>query len=357
MIEPKVTNPEGVLQGLAATGACVLVTGAAGFIASHVTQALLARGVRVVGVDNFDRFYSREDKLRNWREATASAHPALHELVEADICNAGEMRALFARLRPHGVLHLAGKAGVRPSIADPAGYLHANATGTAVVLHEATRSGCTRVVVASSSSVYGNPGTGGAFHEEMDVNRPISPYAASKRATELLAFAHHATTGLPIGLLRFFTVFGPRQRPDLAIMGFMRRIASGQAIEMFGDGSTARDYTFVDDTVSGVLGAYARTPQFGCRVWNLGNNMPITLRDMIAGVAQVVGKPASIEQKPMQAGDVERTCADISRAQSELGYQPRTRFEDGLRAQWQWLRGSIEGVGSGATARTTGSTN
>jgi UDP-glucuronate 4-epimerase len=340
MIEPKVSNFEGVMQSLAATGASVLVTGAAGFIASHLVQALLARGVRVVGVDNFDRFYAREDKLRNWHEATASAHPALHELVEADICNAGEMRALFARVRPHGVMHLAGKAGVRPSIADPAGYLHANATGSAIVLQEASRAGCSRVVVASSSSVYGNPGTGGAFHEELDVNRPISPYAASKRATELMAISHHATTGLPIALLRFFTVFGPRQRPDLAIMGFMRRISSGQPIEMFGDGSTARDYTFVDDTVSGVLAAYARVPQYGCRVWNLGNNAPVTLREMIAGVAEVVGTPATILAKPMQAGDVERTCADISRAQTELGYAPRTAFTDGLAAQWRWLQAS-----------------
>jgi nucleoside-diphosphate-sugar epimerase len=338
MIEPKLPNPEAALQALGATGACVLVTGAAGFIASHAAQALLARGIRVVGIDNFDPFYPRETKLRNWREATSAAHPSLHELIDADICSKPEMRAIFSRVRPHGVLHFAGKAGVRPSIADPAGYLHANATGTAVVLSEASRAQCTRVVVASSSSVYGNPSASGAFHEELDVSRPISPYAASKRATELLSFAHHATTGLPIAVLRFFTVFGPRQRPDLAIMGFMRRIAQGDAIEMFGDGTTARDYTFVEDTVAGVLSAYARAPQFGCRLWNLGNNAPITLRDMIGQVSQVVGKPARITQRPMQPGDVERTCADISRAQAELAYAPRTPFLQGLHAQWHWMQ-------------------
>lgn len=337
MIEPKVANSSRVLADVAAAGGCVIVTGAAGFIGSHLVQHLLAHGLRVIGIDNFDAFYPKARKLSNWHEATQQ-HAQHAELIEADICNAAAMRALFARVRPHGVFHLAGKAGVRPSIADPAGYLHANATGTAVILSEASRANCSRVVVASSSSVYGNAYTTGAFDEELDVNKPISPYAASKRATELLAFAHHSTTGLPIALLRFFTVFGPRQRPDLAIMGFMQRIARGQTIEMFGDGTTARDYTFVSDTVAGVLAAYERAPQFGCRIWNLGNNQPITLREMIASVAKAVGRDAIVVQKPMQPGDVERTWADIRRAQRELGYNPMTPFADGLLAQWAWAQ-------------------
>lgn len=338
MIEPKVSNSSSVLADVASAGGAVIVTGAAGFIGSHVVQAMLAKGVRVVGIDNLDPFYPRERKLRNWEEACANAHPSQAELIDANICSAAEMRALFARVRPHGVLHLAGKAGVRPSIADPAGYLQVNGVGTAVLLTEASRVGCTRVVVASSSSVYGNASVSGAFHEELDVNHPISPYAASKRATELVAMAHHYTTRLPIALLRFFTVFGPRQRPDLAIMGFMRRIASNQPIEMFGDGTTARDYTFVADTVAGVLAAYERAPQFGCRVWNLGNNQPITLSNMIASVARVVGSEPVIVHKPMQPGDVDRTWADISRAKQELGYAPATPFEQGLAAQWAWLQ-------------------
>jgi UDP-glucuronate 4-epimerase len=342
MIEPKVSTSPNLYAELAAAGSCVVVTGAAGFIASHLVHALVQRGVRVVGIDNFDRFYPREDKLRNWREATEGSQ--LAELIEADITSAGEMRALFSRIKPHGVFHLAGKAGVRPSIADPAGYLHANATGTAVILSEASRWACSRVVVASSSSVYGNASVSGAFHEELDVNKPISPYAASKRATELLSIAHHQTTRLPIALLRFFTVFGPRHRPDLAIMSFMRRIARGEAIEMFGDGTTARDYTFVQDTVSGVLSAYERAPQFGCDVWNLGNNHPITLRDMIAGVAKVVGREPTIIRKPMQQGDVERTWADISKAQRDLGYAPTTAFEVGLARQWEWVQAGAASV-------------
>ncbi|HLP85388.1 MAG TPA: NAD-dependent epimerase/dehydratase family protein [Phycisphaerales bacterium] len=317
----------------------ILVTGAAGFIGSHVVAALTARGTAVVGLDNFDPYYDRAIKLRNSREVgLGGAKP----LVEADICDDAAMRRVFDEHRPVGVIHLAGKAGVRPSIADPAGYMHTNVTGTARVLAHAQRVGCSRVVVASSSSVYGNC-TVSPFSEELDVSTPISPYAASKRACELLAHTHVHLTKQPVACLRFFTVFGPRQRPDLAISAFLQRVSAGEAIAMFGDGTTARDYTFVDDIVQGVLSAYDAIPAHGYRVWNLGNNKPVSLREMIAAIERTVGTAAKIDRKPMQPGDVELTCADISRSQRELGYQPRTSFAEGLAKQWAWMQGVAKG--------------
>jgi len=312
------------------------VTGAAGFIASHVVEQLLGRGIHVVGVDNFDPLYARIIKDRNAREAGLLDHPHA-SLIECDITDDAGLARVFDEHKPAGVIHLAAKAGVRPSIADPAGYMHANVTGTARILQHAARVNCSRVVLASSSSVYGNTQQS-PFHEDLDVSHPISPYAASKRACELLASTQRHLTKMPIASLRFFTVYGPRQRPDLAIGMFLSRIARGEPIQMFGDGSTARDYTFIDDIVSGVLAAYQAIPRFGERVWNLGNNRPIPLREMVATIERVVGREAIIERKPMQAGDVERTCADISRAQHEIGYQPRTTFECGVAKHWEWMR-------------------
>jgi nucleoside-diphosphate-sugar epimerase len=312
----------------------ILVTGAAGFIGSHVVAALARRGVPIVGLDNFDPYYERAIKLRNAHEVSLGDR---WPLLEIDICDDDAMRRAFDEHKPVGVIHLAGKAGVRPSIADPAGYMHTNVTGTARVLTHAHRVGCSRVVVASSSSVYGNCKVS-PFSEELDVSTPISPYAASKRACELLAHTHVHLTRQPVACLRFFTVYGPRQRPDLAISGFMQRISKGQPIAMFGDGTTARDYTFVDDIVQGVLSAYDAIPAHGFRVWNLGNNKPVSLRDMITAIERVVGTAAKIDHKPMQPGDVELTCADISRSQRELNYTPRTTFAEGLAKQWGWMR-------------------
>jgi UDP-glucuronate 4-epimerase len=222
---------------------------------------------------------------------------------------------------------------VRPSLIDPAGYLHANVMGTQALLTEASRAHCDRVVLASSSSVYGDS-TPVPFREDADVSRPISPYAASKRACELIAATHHHLTGLPIGCLRFFTVFGPRQRPDLAIALFLNKIARGEPITMFGDGSMSRDFTYIDDIVVGVLAAHDRISAHGYRIWNLGHHQPVLLRDMIATVERVVGKRAEILHQPHQPGDVQRTYADITRARDELGFDPRTPFEEGVRRQW-----------------------
>lgn len=311
----------------------VLVTGAAGFIGSHVCERLLANGYRVFGVDNFDPFYPRPDKEHTLREI---AHANL-EFIEADITDAPAMRTLFDRVRPEGVIHLAAKAGVRPSIADPAGYMNANVTGTAVILDQATRTGCSRVVAASSSSVYGNAPQV-PFAETMDVNAPISPYAASKRACELLGSTHHHLTRMPVAMLRFFTVFGPRQRPDLAIALFLRRVARGETITLLGAGTTSRDYTYIDDIVDGVLRAYERIDAHGYRVWNLGHSSPVTLDDMVATIGRVVGKTPKIDRKPAQAGDVERTFADLTRSRTELGYTPKTAFEAGVARQWAWMK-------------------
>jgi UDP-glucuronate 4-epimerase len=284
-------------------------------------------------VDNFDPFYDRATKERNLRELGAPAGFDFHEL---DITNAETLSAVMKRTRPEGVIHLAAKAGVRPSIQDPVGYSRANVLATSVIQEEARKAECSRVVIASSSSVYGNSPTA-PFSETQDVNQPISPYAATKKACELIAYTHWHLTKMPTAMLRFFTVFGPRQRPDLAINLFMRKIAAGETIQLFGDG-TSRDYTFIDDIVTGVLASYDRIPQHGYRVWNLGGNHPVGLDEMVATIARVVGKPAKIERGPIRPGDVQRTWADLTRANAELGYQPKTPFEEGVGRQWAWMR-------------------
>lgn len=312
----------------------ILVTGAAGFIGSHVCERLLASGERVVGLDNFDPYYPRPVKAANIALLARSPN---FTLIEADIASPDAVRAAFNAHRPTGVIHLAGKAGVRPSIADPVGYTRANVMGTSVLLDAAREFGCRRFLLASSSSVYGN-NRKVPFAEDDDVSHPISPYAATKRACELLVHTHWSLTKMPSASLRFFTVFGPRQRPDLAIGSFMRSIALGEPITMFGDGTMSRDYTFIGDIVAGILAAYARVDGFGHRVWNLGGSSPVSLREMIRAIEGVVGRDALIRAAPAQPGDVERTFADPARSASELGFKPATPFAQGLRAQWDWMR-------------------
>jgi len=306
----------------------IVVTGCAGFIGSHLAAALLARGDRVIRIDDFDPFYSQELKHENVRASGVT------EFVRADIRDAAAVGEVFSRTRPDGVVHLAAKAGVRPSLADPVGYSHTNVLGTSVVLDRASRAGCSRVVIASSSSVYGN-NRKTPFSESDPVDAPISPYAATKKACELIAHAHWAITRMPTACLRFFTVFGPRQRPDLAISLFMRKIAAGEPIDVFGDGSMSRDFTYIDDIVSGIVAAYDRIPEHGYRVWNLGSDRPVRLDDMVAAIGRTLGREPQIRRRPMQPGDVDRTWADLSRAGAELGYRPATAFEDGLARQWR----------------------
>jgi UDP-glucuronate 4-epimerase len=313
----------------------VLVTGAAGFIGSHLCEALLGAGHDVAGVDCFDPFYDRSAKQRNLDAIAGHARGDAFRFFEADVREPSALRPVFEEARAEGVVHLAAKAGVRPSIADPVGYARTNVLGTAVVLEEARRAGCARIVLASSSSVYGNSEKV-PFSETDDVSAPISPYASTKLACEMLARTHHHLTGMPTACLRFFTVYGPRQRPDLAISTFMRRIAAARPITLFGEG-TSRDYTFVADTVAGILAAYARIERFGYRVWNLGNSEPVALDEMVRAVAAAVGRAPKIERGPEQPGDVRRTWADPARSAAELGYRPDTPFERGLAAQWAWL--------------------
>jgi len=315
----------------------IVVTGAAGFIGSHVSEALLRAGRDVIGIDNFDPFYAKGIKQRNLEdiERTAEDSNGSFELLEFDLCDTRALQLAFEARGPEGVIHLAAKAGVRPSIADPVGYANANLVGTASVLEACEKAGCDRAVIASSSSVYGN-NTKTPFGEDDPVELPISPYASTKRGCELLSATHQHLTGRPVACLRFFTVFGPRQRPDLAISLFMRRVAAGEPIPVFGDGSMERDFTFIDDIVAGVLASYEKVPGHGFRVWNLGHDHPVRLDEMIATVGRVLGKEPVIDRKPVPPGDVVRTWADLTRARVELGYDPKTSFEDGVAAQWAW---------------------
>ncbi len=320
----------------------ILVTGSAGFIGSHLCQALLARGATVMGVDNFDPFYSRSRKEHNLQAINDSDADDRFAFRELDICDQGSLEDAMNAVNATGVIHLAAKAGVRPSIPDPVGYAQTNILGTQSVLSAASNAGCKRAVCASSSSVYGN-NSKVPFAETDEVNHPISPYAATKVSCELIAHAHHHLSGLPIGMLRFFTVFGPRQRPDLAMSLFLSLVSQGETINRFGDGTTSRDYTFVDDIVSGIIESYRRIDAHGYRVWNLGGNHPISLNEMIATIGEVVGKEPKIKEMGMQPGDVERTWADLERSLGELGYRPTTSIRDGLALQWAWMR-EHEGV-------------
>jgi len=312
----------------------VLVTGAAGFIGSHLVDRLVDEGLRVVGVDNFCDFYSESAKRANLDGAMAAEG---FELEELDIRDRDAVFATFAEHQPHTVLHLAAMAGVRPSIADPAYYTAVNLDGTVNLLDAAAAVNTQRFVFASSSSVYGN-NEKAPFAETDNVDYPISPYAATKKSGEVICHTYWHLYQMPITCLRFFTVFGPRQRPDLAIARFLRLIRDDQPIPMFGDGSSSRDYTYIDDIITGVRAAMSvTTAEAGYRVYNLGGNQPVSLKEMIQTIERVTGKQAQIQQKPTQPGDVNRTWADLTRSQQELDYHPTTSLEEGIRRQWAWL--------------------
>ena len=314
----------------------VLITGAAGFIGSNLADLLLARGQSVVGVDNFCDFYDPALKRGNIESAMGQNR---YELVEADIRDRAAVFDAFGRYQPGSVVHLAAMAGVRPSIENPALYTAVNLDGTVNLLDAAVAHGVGRFVFASSSSVYGNnPKT--PFAEADPVDHPISPYAATKKAGELLCHSYHHLHRLPIFCLRFFTVFGPRQRPDLAISKFLRLVAAGKPIPVFGDGSTSRDYTYIEDILAGVAAALSRcgSPGLpGYRIYNLGGNHPVSLAELIALIERVTGRKAAIDRQPPQPGDVERTWADLSRSGAELDYHPATSLADGIARQWEWF--------------------
>jgi len=310
----------------------VLVTGAAGFIGSHLVDALMARGDEVVGLDNFDPCYARRAKESNL--AAALRQPGFR-LVEGSILDG----ALVERLLAPGmaVVHLAARAGVRPSLADPVGYAETNVTGTAAVAEAARRAGAVRLVFASSSSVYGNDSPR-PFREDAPALAPVSPYAATKRGAELLLSCLAPLHRLHVATLRYFTVIGPRQRPDLAIHAFTGRLVRGEEITLFGTGAEARDYTHVGDIVRGTLAAldWTATAPVGMEVFNLGGSRAVALRDMVAVLAGALGVEPRIAWAPLQAGDVEYTAADLAKSARVLGYRPRMPFEAGVRDFVRW---------------------
>ena len=310
----------------------VFVTGAAGFIGSHVAEALLARGDRVFGLDNFDPFYDRRIKERNL--VPLSAHPSF-SFLEGDIRDASALARWGEGTPPDALIHLAAKAGVRPSVADPVGYADVNIHGSIRVLEWARDRKVPKVLFASSSSVYGG-NTKVPFSEGDFVDHPVSPYAATKKAGELLCHTYCHLYGMNVVALRFFTVYGPRQRPEMAIHKFTRRILNGEAIDLYGDGSSRRDYTYIEDVVSGVLGAL--TAPEGYRVYNLGESATISLSDLVALIEKACGVAAVRRFTPPQPGDVPVTYADISRAREEIGYDPRTPIERGVALFVDWYR-------------------
>jgi UDP-glucuronate 4-epimerase len=316
----------------------VVLTGGAGFIGSHVAEGLLRRGDELHIVDNLNDFYAPERKRANLE---GIRRVGAYEFHEADICSAADVRGIFERVRPDVCVHLAARAGVRPSIDQPVLYEQVNVGGTVRLLEAAREFRVKKFVFGSSSSVYGESGNV-PFRESEVQARPISPYAATKLAGEQMCYTYAHLHGLTAICLRFFTVFGPRQRPDLAIHKFTALMEEGKAIPVFGDGSTGRDYTYVGDIAAGVLAALdyspVGTPAF--EILNLGNSHPVRLSELIEALEAATGKKAVRNAQPPQPGDVSLTWADISKAERLLGYRPRTSLAEGLKAFVEWYRAS-----------------
>ncbi|MFH1370057.1 MAG: NAD-dependent epimerase/dehydratase family protein [Planctomycetota bacterium] len=308
-----------------------IVTGAAGFIGSHLCQRLLNDGWAVVGVDNFDDFYDPKIKRDNIKSCLQNK---LFRLAEADIRDPADMNKTMSD-GADIVVHLAARTGVRPSIAQPALYTDVNINGTVAMLETARKNGVKKFVFASSSSVYGN-NEKVPFSEQDNVDFPISPYAATKKAGELICHTYHHLFGISITCLRYFTVYGPRQRPDLAIHKFARLIEQGKPIPVYGDGSMMRDFTYIDDIIDGTISAINRCD--GYNIYNLGESRPITVNNLIAEIEKALGKNAAKEYLPLQPGDVIRTYADVTKAAKDLGYSPNTEISEGLKKFVDWLR-------------------
>lgn len=310
----------------------ILVTGGAGFIGFHVTARLIGLGEETAVIDNFNDFYDPAIKRANVRDLEAQGPVRIFEL---DIMDPAALRQAFEAFRPRAVVHLAAWAGVRPSILNPALYTQVNVTGTANLLEVSRRYGVEVFLFGSSSSVYGgSPRV--PFREDDPVDRPVSPYAATKRAGELLCHTYAHNYSLPVTCLRFFTVYGPRQRPEMAIHKFARLITEGREIPVFGDGTARRDYTYVDDIVEGVLAALRLGARF--EIFNLGESQTISLLELVSLLEAALERKASLVFHPPQAGDMEVTCADIDHARSALGYRPCTPVNAGIRKFVEWFR-------------------
>lgn len=318
----------------------VLVTGGAGFIGSHLVERLLERGDEIVVLDSFNSFYDPSIKRSNVREHLN--HPS-YKLLEGDIRSDADLDKVFQGNKFDVVVHLAAMAGVRPSMKDPALYMDINLVGTQKIIDRILQADePARLVFGSSSSVYGER-AGESFSEDDRVDTPLSPYAASKASGELLCYAAHHTRGLQVINLRFFTVFGPRQRPDLAIHKFCKLIDNNKQIEVFGDGSSKRDYTYVADIVSGIEKSM-EVPFSGWEILNLGRSEPVVLMDMIQLIEKYLGKKAKMEHKEFQTGDMPYTFANIDRARKLLGYEPNYSFEQGIKNFVEWFLAQKQAV-------------
>jgi len=316
----------------------ILVTGGAGFIGSHLAERLARRGDTVVIVDDFNDYYSPRLKRANAAAALAAGDVSL---AEGDIRDARFLESVFEGRGFECIVHLAARAGVRPSLADPRLYVDVNLHGTLNLLELARREEVTRFVFASSSSVYGLDPI--PFSEDARADSPVSPYGATKRAGEVLLASYRNLYGIRSCVLRFFTVYGPRQRPDMAIHKFTRAMLSGEAVTMFGDGSSARDYTYIDDIIDGVTAAV--DTDFDWEIINLGNSRKVALVEMIDAIARAAGKQPQVERLGDQPGDVPATCADISRARRILGFEPKVSFEEGIKRFVEWYkRAKSEGL-------------
>lgn len=365
----------------------ILLTGAAGFIGSHLAERLLTEGHAVTGLDNFDPYYDPALKRRNVARAlhefgsgdpparpaapaaapgpsfllpssegstagftsASSARPGailrpVYRLVEGDLGDASLLDRLLSEEKFDAVVHLAAQAGVRPSLADPLRYERVNVAGLLVLLEALRRHGPPRLVAASSSSVYGDV-TPAPFREDAPCAQPQSPYGASKRAGEIYLGTYARLYGFRTVVVRPFTVYGPRQRPDMAITSFARLILRGETLTLYGDGSSARDYTYVEDIVDGLLGALACPVAFG--VYNLGGEHPVSLADLLARLERILGRKALVRREPLQPGDVTRTCADLTRARKDLGFSPKVPLDEGLRRTVAWVKEELAREGRG----------
>ena len=311
----------------------VLVTGGVGFIGSHVCERLLADGHTVCALDDLNDFYDPAIKQNTLRELQARAES--FAFVHADITHRTELDEVLGSMPFDQIIHLAARAGVRPSLEQPALYQRVNVEGTTHLLEAAREHGVQKITIASSSSVYG-VNSSVPFSETDPIFSAISPYAASKLACEALGHVYHHVYGMDVCMLRFFTVYGPRQRPDLAIHKFAKLMQSGRPITVFGDGSTSRDYTYVEDTVDGILACTER--EFGYEVINLGESQTVELSRLIELLESALGMEAQIDRQPLQPGDVPITYANIDKARRLLGYDPQTKIEDGIPRFVEWFR-------------------
>ena len=313
----------------------LLVTGAAGFIGSHLVDRLLNTGYQVSGIDNFDPFYNPKIKEKNISGALQSTQ---FKLFRCSILNKSELDRIFTRGHFDLVIHLAAKAGVRPSIQDPTGYFQVNAEGTLNLLELCRKHHIGKFIFGSSSSVYGN-NKKIPFSEQDPVDHPISPYAASKKSAELICHNYYHLYKIKIFVLRFFTVYGPRQRPDLAIHKFFKLINKNKPIPIFGNGETYRDYTYIDDIINGIVTSIKKVK--GYEIINLGESEPIKLKKLIRLIEKTVGRKVEKQYLEKQPGDVNKTCADIQKAKKLLNYHLSTHMEEGLRQFYDWFKNNI----------------